>query len=71
MEEKVKDSIYVKQPIPKVNDRLAAKLTETKGAKEVLSDQRFSKLFTDKDFEVDEERQVAQRTKKIAKRTGI
>lgn len=71
MEEKVKDSIYVKQPLPKVNDRLAAKLGESKGTQQVLSDQRFAKLFTNKEFEVEEELQGAPRNKKIAKKAGI
>ena len=59
IENKLKDKIYVKQDKIKINDKLYHKMKDKKDKKQKngdgVLDKRFSKLFNNKDFEINED----------------
>jgi ribosome biogenesis protein ENP2 len=72
LEEKVRDAIYVKQNQIKINDKLSVRLQgDSKRSEKILSDPRFAKLWSNKDFEVVEGEEGVPRQKKITKKGGI
>jgi ribosome biogenesis protein ENP2 len=58
LEEKTAERITIKKKLPKVNKTLAAELMKddrVKKGKEILEDTRFGDLFTDKNYEINQE----------------
>ena len=62
LNDKIKDSIFVKRNEVRINDSLAVRLKgDSKKAEKILSDPRFGKLFTNKDFEINEQEDTRRR----------